>query len=124
MSGSGTLPSARDARQGSRGDLDIITLNANTWDSAKTLTDWFKDGGEDLGCQLPDVLCVQEHRIKVPGIFHAARAWTQARGYDMNGGLAISTGPKASMSSAGVATAVGTNIGAGSCKQGELQDHG
>ena len=88
--------------------IDIITLNSNSWATGQGVIEWLHRQEAD-----PDVLCLQETRVKLSSGLASASAWARSRGFDLAGDLAASTGPGATQSSAGVAIAVRHNVPAG-----------
>ncbi|CAK0826850.1 unnamed protein product, partial [Prorocentrum cordatum] len=83
------------------GELALITANASQWSSAQTLMEWMRHDTSDVG--LPQVLCVQEHRIKNQGLWSSAVRWSRQRGYELIGDFAEVTGDGPLESSGGVA---------------------
>ncbi|CAK0885094.1 unnamed protein product, partial [Prorocentrum cordatum] len=80
----------------------VELVSANTaWGSAQSLVEWLHDG---VG-RLPEVLCLQEHRLKGKQAVARAAGWMQARGFSWHGQAAMATGPGPLESSGGVAVA-------------------
>ncbi|CAK0796212.1 unnamed protein product, partial [Prorocentrum cordatum] len=72
---------------------------AKSWSSAQTLLEWAHDSADQA---LPDVLCLQEHRIKSGPLLESAVRWASKRTYYMYARKAESTGDGPLQSSGGV----------------------
>eukprot|EP00959_Pyramimonas_sp_CCMP1952_P318699 6668615-Pyramimonas_sp.AAC.1 len=83
------------------GELALMTANTSQWSSAQTLMEWMRHDTSDVG--LPQVLCIQEHRIKYQGLWSSAVRWSRQRGYELIGDFAEVTGDGPQESSGGVA---------------------
>ncbi|CAK0813782.1 unnamed protein product, partial [Prorocentrum cordatum] len=81
--------------------VELVSANATAWGSAQSLVEWLHDG---VG-RLPEVLCLQEHRLKGKQAVARAAGWMQARGFCWRGQAAMATGPGPLESSGGVAVA-------------------
>ena len=94
----------------------MASINPNTWGSAQGVIDWM------LRRQLrPDALALQETRLKSAASASTARAWAAGRGWKLHFGLADSTGPGPTQSSAGIAVGTSTAIGSASNVAAPLQ---
>ncbi|CAK0818119.1 unnamed protein product [Prorocentrum cordatum] len=81
--------------------VELVPANATAWGSAQSLVEWLHDG---VG-RLPEVLCLQEHRLKGKQAVARAAGWMQARGFSWHGQAAVATGPGPLEGSGGVAVA-------------------
>ncbi|CAK0892604.1 unnamed protein product [Prorocentrum cordatum] len=92
-------------------DLELWTANTTAWSSVERLLDWWV---VDRGGWPPDVVCFQEHRVKLESKRASARRAARARGYRATLGLARSTGDGPVHSSGGT----GVVVDGGSCGSG------
>ncbi|CAK0797095.1 unnamed protein product, partial [Prorocentrum cordatum] len=81
--------------------VELVSANTTAWGSAQSLVEWLHDGAG----RLPEVLCLQEHRLKGKQAVARAAGWMQARGFSWHGQAAMATGPGPLESSGGVAVA-------------------
>ncbi|CAK0889243.1 unnamed protein product, partial [Prorocentrum cordatum] len=81
--------------------VELVSANTTAWGPAQSLVEWLHDG---VG-RLPEVLCLQEHRLKGKQAVARAAGWMQARGFSWHGQAAMATGPGPLESSGGVAVA-------------------
>ncbi|CAK0899006.1 unnamed protein product, partial [Prorocentrum cordatum] len=94
--------SGPSAAAGGGGDAGSMSANDSSWASGQGLLEWARLGQADGPAALPQVVCLQEHRLKSSSTASAASERCTRRGYSQALALAESTEEGALNSSGGV----------------------